>query len=115
MKSVFIFMAISVLFSFSCKKKNQNSSNGNEKLFTFNSLKSDKDTIKQGNVTNIRASFAGEGTLSWSATAGDVFGSGGVILFGASTCCTGGHTITCTIKDKNNNSESKAVSVYVTQ
>jgi hypothetical protein len=106
-----VVLIISVFF-ISCKKKDK-TQNSNEKVYTFNSLKADHDSIAQGNVTNITASISGDVTYSWAASAGDIFNSGKTILFGASTCCTGNHTITCTVKDKSNNSDSKSVVVKV--
>lgn len=79
----------------------------------FQGLRADHDSIAKGNVTNVHAQVSGDVSYSWSASAGDIFNSGNTILFGASTCCTGNHTITCKVTDKNNNSESKSVVVEV--
>lgn len=109
----FLIISLILIFSISvsCKKKAPTIST--EKTFTYNGIKADHDSIAQGNVTNITASVTGDVTYAWAASAGDIFSSGKTILFGASTCCTGNHTITCTVKDKNNNSESKSVIVKV--
>ncbi len=107
-----VFLLFSIAF-FSCKKKESKKSG--DKLFTFNSLSSNTDSLKQGNVTNIIATVSGSVTYSWSVTAGDVFGNGNNVLFGASTCCVGNHVITCTVKDANDNTESKSVNVFVKQ
>lgn len=103
-------LLVTVIFG-SCKKKDQTPSTA--KVYTFNNLKVDHDSIAKGNVTNITADVSGDVTYSWAASAGDIFNSGKTILFGASTCCTGNHTITCTVKDSNNNSDSKSVVVKV--
>jgi hypothetical protein len=110
MKNLLFVFALVAIFFYSCKKSSTSSS---ERLFTFNSLKADYDSILQGNVTNIRANITGTGNYSWVASAGDVFGSGAVVLFGASTCCVGNHTITCTVTDRNGNSDKKSVVVWV--
>jgi hypothetical protein len=111
--SVIVFVVLTSIFFISCKKKDTKS-NSSEKTFTFDNIKVDHDSIAQGNVTNITANISGGTvTYAWSASAGDIFNSGKTILFGASTCCTGNHTITCTVKDSNNNSESKSVVVKV--
>jgi len=113
MKSALITLLVFATIFFACKKSSP-SSNGSAKLFTYNSLTTDHDTIQKGNVTNIRANVSGSAaTYAWSANAGDIFGNGSVILFGASTCCTGNHTITCKVSDRNNNTESKTVMVFV--
>lgn len=114
MKKIAAILVI-ILFIFANCKKEEKTADSSAKLFTFNSLKADQNSIKQGDVTNISAEVTGDVTFEWSATSGDVFGSGKVVLFGASTCCVGNHDITCTVKDKNNNSESKTVSVIVTE
>ncbi len=106
-----LFISAGILLS--CKKKSPTQPTGADKLFTFKELKSDHDTIQQGNVTNIKASISGDGSYKWSSSAGDLFGSGSLVLFGASTCCTGNHEVTCTVTDKNNNSESKTINIYV--
>lgn len=111
MKNLIISALLISSIFISCKKKEQTQSS--EKVYTFNSLKADHDSIAKGNVTNITATISGDVTYAWSASAGDIFNSGKTILFGASTCCTGNHTITCTVKDKSNNSESKSVVVKV--
>lgn len=96
---------------YACKKKNGNPSG--TKAFTFHGIKVDHDTIAKGNVTNVHADVAGSVTYAWSASAGDIFNSGSTVLFGASTCCTGSHTVTCKVTDSNNNSESKSVVIQV--
>jgi hypothetical protein len=112
MKKIILFSLILVTVFFSCKKKDTNSG---AKLFTFNGITADHDTILKGNVTNIKANVSGPVTYSWAASAGDIFGSGATITFGASTCCTGKHTITCTAIDANNNKDSKAITIQVNQ
>ena len=112
MKNLIFILSASLFFiTSSCKKKDK--SPDKEKTFTFNNLKVDHDSIAQGNVTNITADVSGDVTYSWSASAGDIFNSGKTIMFGASTCCTGNHDITCTVTDKNDNTESKTVHVKV--
>ena len=110
---VIIFTLLISVFFISCKKKDKKSAN-TEKTYSFDNLKVDHDSIAQGNVTNITANVSGSSvTYAWSASAGDIFNSGKTVLFGASTCCTGNHTITCTVKDANENTESKSVIVKV--
>jgi hypothetical protein len=101
-------------FFLSCKKEDK-STNETNKLFTYNSIVSDNTLIKQGNVTRITANITGEGSFYWTCSSGELFGSGNSIVFGAGSCCTGDHTVTCTVKDKNNNSEAKSVTINVTQ
>jgi len=102
------------LFFISCKKEKAPEPN-TEKLFTYNSLTSDVTTLKQGDVTNIKANISGTASYAWSSSAGDLMGTGGTILFGAGSCCTGGHTVTCTVSDTHGNSEAKSVVINVIQ
>ncbi len=111
MKKVVLIVSAIVLVSISCKKKTKK--NEGEKLFTFNSLTVDNDTILKGNITNVKANITGSANYVWSASAGDIFNSGAVVVFGASTCCTGNHNITCKVTDANGNSEEKTISVFV--
>ena len=110
---LFLKILVVLCLIYSCKKKTKSSNSDSPKLYTFNSLKADRDTIQKGNVTNIKADFSGSGICSWGASAGDIFGSGNIILFGASSCCSGNHTITCTLTDSNKNTESKAIVIKV--
>lgn len=112
MKHIIILLCVFMIFQLSCKKKNSENPS-HEKAFTFNGMRVDHDSIAQGNVTNITADVTGSVTYAWAASAGDIFNSGKTILFGASTCCTGMHDITCTVTDTYGNSESKTVHVKV--
>jgi hypothetical protein len=112
MKRIAIFLLMLSIAFFSCKKKKATPPS-DEKQFVFNSLKSDVSTLKQGDVTNIKADVTGSVTYAWACSSGDIFGNGNVILFGAGSCCTGGHTITCTVTDEHKNSESKSVEINV--
>lgn len=96
----------------SCKKKEPKKPS-TDPQFTFVSLTADATTLKQGDVTNIKANVTGTVTYAWSITAGDVFGSGNNVLFAAGSCCTGNHTVTCKVTDSNNNSDSKSVVINV--
>jgi hypothetical protein len=112
-KLVLAFILIATL-TFCHKKKN--TSDPNAKQFTFESLTSDASVLKQGDLTNIRAKVDGSDiSYSWSASSGDLLGSGNYIAFGAGSCCTGDHTITCKVSDSHNNSESKSVIINVHQ
>lgn len=112
MKKLAIFLlALGIVSFWACKKKQKDSAGG-EKLFTYNSLIADKDSIAGNSSTNLRANITGEGTFAWTANNGaSILGSGAVVFFAA--CCAGEHVFTCTVTDKNNNSETKSVKVYV--
>ncbi|MBA3664612.1 MAG: hypothetical protein H0W61_10435 [Bacteroidetes bacterium] len=97
----------------SCKKKDTKKPSTAPE-FTYTSLTTDASVLKQGDVTNIKATVNGSVSYAWSITAGSLFGNGSSVVFAAGSCCTGNHTVTCTVTDSNNNSESKAVVINVT-
>lgn len=80
----------------------------------FESLVSAKDTIAPGETTTVTATASGTGlTYYWSATLGDILGSGSEIVYTASPCQTGTNQITCKITDGNNQSKSKTIAIVV--
>jgi hypothetical protein len=111
MKNILIILFISFM-TYGCKKE-KNEPAPTAKTFTYVSLVADSYEIKQGNVTRITATVNGEVNYVWTCSSGDLFGSGNSILFGAGSCCTGDHKITCEVADTNGNKESKSVNVMV--
>lgn len=81
---------------------------------SYTGLNAEQSTIVIGATTKVTATATGNGlTYIWSASDGDIIGSGSQITYGASGCCGGTNTVTCTIKDSGNNQESKSVSIVV--
>ena len=82
--------------------------------FTFTELSAEKDTIESGESTKIRATATGyKISYHWSATAGDILGSGLEIVYTASPCQAGKNKITCTVRDGYNFSLSKEIYIVV--
>lgn len=80
----------------------------------FETLISEKDTIAPGETTPVTAIATGSGiSYYWSATLGDILGSGSEIVYAASPCQTGINQITCKIMDRNNQSKSKTIDIIV--
>lgn len=80
----------------------------------FHSLVSDKDTIAPGETTVITASASGNNlAYYWSATIGDILGSGSKITYAASPCQAGTNQITCKITTRGNQSASKTIDIVV--
>jgi hypothetical protein len=80
----------------------------------FESLVSEKDTIAPGETTNITAVATGSRlSYYWSATLGDILGSGQEIVYAASPCQTGINQITCKIINGNAQSKSKTIDIVV--
>lgn len=103
-------MSISLMIMTSCKKEDHDV----EKPLTFTSLIAQEDTIFPGGTTSVTALADGdEITYSWSASAGDVVGSGSVINYVSPPCTVGNNQITCVVKDKANNSITKSITIVV--
>jgi len=115
-------IALLVIFSVGCNKEvtvpaatptNTSNSTGTSTI-TYSSLVASKDTISIGSTTQITATASGNGlSYNWSTNNGDIIGSGSQITYGASGCCGGKNTVTCTVKDANNNQESKSITILV--
>lgn len=108
---LFLFAMLTMLL-FACKKDTNNNNNNNGSPLIFTELKADNDTIIAGTTTYVRATASGDGlTFQWSATAGDILGAGANIQYAAPPCVAGINTITCTVKDSGNNSQTKTVNI----
>jgi len=82
-------------------------------LNSFISLKAENDTIITEHSTKITAVVDGENvTFQWSATAGDILGSGNVVDYVAPTCTPGSNLISCTAK-ASNKTETKTITITV--
>ena len=113
LKTVLIGIGLSLLFiSISCKKEDDPGDPSQPLIFS--SLVAGKDTIVPGESTEITATASGyKLTYSWSATAGDILGSGARVIYAASPCHAGTNQITCTVKDGNEKSETKEIDIVV--
>lgn len=109
-------MLAGILLLVSCKKGSSESAT-TQTPFKFESLTSDAAEIVYSSnpSTKITAVATGDGlSYQWSATAGDLLGSGAKITYTANaSCCGGGQTITCKVKDKYGNGDAKQVSINV--
>jgi hypothetical protein len=107
--SIFLLLLMS-----SCtKKENGGSEDPGQPLF-FQSLEAERDTIESGESTKLVAVASGYLlNYYWSATAGDILGSGNEVVYTASPCNIGKNTITCTVRDGHNASDSKEIFIVV--
>ena len=112
MKTNFLFFYIlfTSLALASCKKENT--------IITtelkFISLTASEKNIYVGGSTTITAEVEGEGLVySWSATAGDIIGSGKSVIYAASACCSGSNKITCSVTDAASNSAVNLITINV--
>lgn len=116
MKHLLIFCAtLSVMVLFSCES--QESEPSNPMAFKFDSLVSESYEIYYlTNPSTTITAFASGGKLSyhWSATAGEIFGSGNQVTYTSNPGCCGGYQIIqCIVQDKNNQHDIKEVEIYV--
>ena len=104
-----------ILFLFaSCDKDKNGGTEDPDQPLVYYSLTSEKDTITAGETTKVTSEATGYMlTYNWSATAGDILGSGNDILYAASPCHAGRNKITCAVSDGNNASQSKEIFIVV--
>jgi len=109
-----IFASIlTLLFLLACKEKDEPEGDPGEQL-VFQSLTADRDTISSGQTTKIEAVATGYMlTYKWSATVGDILGSGSIVNYAVSPCQIGTNRVTCEVKDGNNKSETKSITIVV--
>ena len=85
------------------------------KPLVYISLVVEKTTIKVGETTKIKATATGSNLVyTWSATLGDILGSGTEVTYTASICQIGNNKITCIVSNEKNQSESKTIEIKVT-
>jgi hypothetical protein len=103
---------ITLFFFISCHKDDDHGDPSRQLIFS--SLQAEKDTILSGEATKISAVASGyKIEFFWSATSGDILGSGAQVLYAASPCHAGKNKIECTVKDGNDQSETKEIYVVV--
>jgi len=111
--SIFLLFAFVIIGLWACKKDNNNNGN-NDIPLVFTSLTAESDTIFSGTSTSITATATGYNlTYSWSATAGNILGSGHEVIYTTPPCVPGINQITCTVKDGNNKTETKNINIVV--
>ena len=112
----FRFLSLIFICSFSLFMLNCNNEEDElpETELVFHSLTSDKDTIAPCETAAINADASGNNlSYMWSATIGDILGSGSEIVYAASPCQAGTNQITCKITTPGNQSASKSIDIVV--
>lgn len=114
---IFFLSALASIFLLTSCKKDSGELVANKTPFKFETLTAEATEIVYSSnpSTRITAVAIGDGlSYQWSATAGDLLGSGAKITYTANaSCCGGGQTITCKVKDKYGNGDAKQVSINV--
>lgn len=109
-----VIISVFVYLLTSCTKDENGGNEDPDQPLIFSSLKIENDTIKPGETTKVTAVSSGyKLTYYWSATAGDILGTGKEVVYAALICHVGKNKITCTVNDGNNNSKSKELYVVV--
>ena len=113
LKTALIVIGLTVLFIFNSCNKELDPGDPSQPLI-FSSLTTEKDTITPGESTEITATASGyKLTFNWSATAGDILGSGAQVIYAASPCHAGRNQITCMVQDGNDKSATKEIDIVV--
>ncbi len=93
---------------------NDNDDDNPNSTIEYTSLIAGKTSLLVGESTLITATATGEGLeYYWSASLGDIVGSGEQITYTAAFCCSGSNTITCSIRDNLNTWKHKSVTITV--
>lgn len=113
MKYLSGILLLFLTFSF-CSKDDNGNPEDPDQPFIYTSLTAEKDTIESGQTTKVTAAASGyKLSFRWSATAGDILGTGSQIIYAASPCQAGKNKITCTASDGKGNSGSKEIFIVV--
>lgn len=109
---VVVFISLLLAF-FACDKDDDNDKNNGEKVpLVFESLVAENDTIVSGEAVTITATATGkEIKYQWSANTGSIIGSGYQVNLATTPCVPEEITVTCTVKDAYNQSETKSVKI----
>lgn len=108
MKKLIVIISVCLFALIACKKKEDNSI-----LNSFISLTAEKDTLFTGQSTKITAVIDGENvSFKWTATAGDLLGSGSEVTYVAPTCTPGNNQVSCEASAANN-TETKSIIITV--
>jgi hypothetical protein len=111
MRNIALGLLLLILALSACDKGNDQEEP--EQSLDFVSLVAATYNLKAGETTNIKATATGSNLIYyWSATQGDILGSGSDVIYATSICQTGKNKITCKITN-GNQSESKTIEINV--
>ena len=109
----FLISIVMIIFTLTaCQKENGNGDPSEE--FVFESLVTSEDTLFPGETSVITAIATGyDLSYHWSASKGDLLGTGSEVTYLPSPCHVGTNSISCEIIDGNNQSETKTIDIVV--
>lgn len=111
MKKTALLIVLSLFIFCFCSKEDE--PEPVQKL-VYHSLVAEKDTIVPGEEISITATATGSNLqYFWSASLGDILGSGATVIYATSPCQIGKNKITCKITNGNDQSESKTITIVV--
>jgi len=114
MENKLVSFLVAVLSIFVACSDDENAEGDPTQPLVFKSLIAEHDTINAGELTEIIATAEGyKISFHWSATGGDILGSGEQVTFTASPCYIGRNQVTCMVSDGNGQSETKKVIIIV--
>lgn len=110
-----LFTIILIMIFIACENNKENSSEGNpDQLLNFESLVAEDDSLNAGESTLVRANATGyQLSYNWSASAGDLLGTGNEVIYAASPCHAGNNEITCTVRDGHDQSQTKSIIIVI--
>ncbi len=99
-----------VFVIFACDKDDNNK--GEKVPLVFESLVAENDTIISGETVTITATATGKDIkYHWSANTGSIIGSGYQVNIATTPCVPEEITVSCTVKDAYDQSETKSVTI----
>jgi hypothetical protein len=112
MHKLFLAILFTLALSSGCEKDKDN--DNMEQPLVYSSLVAEKYTLTAGETTKIMATATGSNlTYQWSASQGDILGSGAEVIYASSICHVGKNQITCKVTNGKNQSESKTIEIVV--
>lgn len=113
MKTLIYIIFLAAFLFIACEKGNTGGDDPSAEL-NFESLLVSRDTLFPGETSTITAIASGYNlSYHWSASQGDILGSGNEVTYLPSPCHVGTNSISCEVVDGHDESETRTVSIVV--
>ena len=115
-KLLFTGFCLFLIIFYGCKKSGSTKNTTKPATpLSFTGISASVNPVQQSKVADLTANASGSNlTYSWSASHGDLFGSGSTVMYSTAPCCVGTHTVTCVVSD-GSSSSTKTLVMTVTQ